>query len=492
MVEREPPARLHDREGFPTIDCPWQAVQPGLTRGHRMTLRTFTADDTPATALRGLCDGAVHLPDDPGYDRARTAWNLAVDQRPAAVAVPRDTEDVVAVVRAARAAGLRVAVQSTGHGAVTRGLADAVLVRLDALAGVSVDPDTRRARVVGGTPWREVVDAAAEHGLAALHGSAPDVAVAGYCLGGGLSWYARTHGFAASAVHAVELVTADGTFVRADAEHEPDLFWAVRGGGGAFGVVTALELDLFELAETYAGMLLWDGRDAARVAHAWAIWSRTAPGEATTSLRFMSFPPLPDLPPFLRGREVVVIDGVVLGERPASVIGPLRALGPELDTFATVPATAVSDIHMDPPTPVPALGCGALLDTLPEAAVDALLAVAGPGSGSSLLMAELRQLGVALATPAPGGGALDHADGGYALYCVAMAPTPEAAARGHADAASAVAALSPYGHGRALRNFSEPPDATRCFPAPTLARLREIRAAVDPDATFVTGDWLTG
>ena len=124
------------------------------------------------------------------------------------------------------------------------------------MRGVSVDPDRRTARVQAGAVWLEVVEAAAQHGLAALAGSSPDVGVVGYTLGGGLSFLGRKYGLAANHVRAIELVTADGRLVRADREHEPDLFWALRGGGGSFGVVTAIELELFELAEAYAG-LLW-------------------------------------------------------------------------------------------------------------------------------------------------------------------------------------------------------------------------------------------
>ena len=241
-----------------------------------MTVET-TLDPTrtprPAAALRGLCGGAVHLPGDAGYDSARMPWNVAVDQRPAAVALPRNVDDVRDVVRAASAAGLRVAPQSTGHGAgpLAEGrLDDVVIVRTSGMAAVSVDPVARVARAEGGALWQDVVAAVAPHGLAALHGSSPDVAVAGYSLGGGLGWYARKLGLATNSVTAVELVTADGELVRADAHQHQDLFWALRGGGGSFGVVTAIEFRLHEIADVYAGMLLWDRERAPEVVRAWA------------------------------------------------------------------------------------------------------------------------------------------------------------------------------------------------------------------------------
>ncbi len=308
--------------------------------------------------LRGLCSGGVHLPGDPGYDAARMPWNVAVDQRPAAVAVPHSAEEVAAVVRAAAAAGLRIAPQSTGHNAgplAQGGLDDVVLVRLSEMTGVTIDPTRLQARVIGGTLWRDVVSAATEHGLAAMHGSSPDVAVAGYLLGGGLSWYGRQHGLATQLLTAVELVTADGELVRADADTRPDLFWAVRGGGGNLGVVTALEFGLLPLTDVYAGMLLWDRERAPEVVRAWAAWTREVPDSVTTAIRVMSLPPLPELPPFLRGRQLVVIDGAVLepDERAAELLAPLRGLCPRSTPSAgcRLPAWSTSTWTLPGPRP---------------------------------------------------------------------------------------------------------------------------------------------
>ncbi len=200
---------------------------------------------------------------------------------------------------------------------------------------MTIDEEARTARVLGGTLWCDVVAAAAEHGLAAMHGSSPDVAVAGYALGGGLSWYARRHGLATNSLVAVELVAADGSLVRATAEDEPELFWALRGGGGNFGVVTALELRLLPIADVCAGMLLWDRERAPEVVPAWTAWTRDLPESVTSSMRVMSFPPMPELPPFLSGRRLVVVDGALLEDdgRAAELLAPLRALAPEMDTF---------------------------------------------------------------------------------------------------------------------------------------------------------------
>ena len=443
-----------------------------------------------AESLRGLCGGAVHLPSDPGYDAARTAWNLAVDQRPAAVAVPRTAAEVAEVVRAAAAAGLRVAPQSTGHNAgplAAQGLADVVVLRTSALTEVSVDPATRTCRVGGGAVWLPAVEAAAASGLACLHGSSPDVGIAGYSLGGGIGWYARKLGLAASSLTAVELVVADGRLLRVDAEHHPELFWALRGGGGNFGVVTALEFELFDVPTAYAGMLVWDAAEARTVLRRWARWARTAPDEVTTSFRVLHLPPLPELPDFLRGRSVVVVDGAVLGtdEEAAGILADLRGLAPEVDTFARVPAASLVRLHMDPEGGVPAVSDSVMLAELPDAAVEAFLAACGDRSTTSLAMGELRQLGGALARPAAGGGAVSHFDGAFLAFAGGMALTPEMGMQVAADALRLTGALSEWASGSAYLNFCENEvDPATAYGEHAWRRLQAIRSAVDPDGVF--------
>jgi FAD/FMN-containing dehydrogenase len=457
-----------------------------------------TDRDERAASLHASCPGFVHLPGDPAYDAGRTGWNLAAQQRPAAVALPRTVDDVTRLVRAAARAGLRVAAQNTGHAAATlaaRGLDDVVLLRLTALDGVYVDAANRTARVEGGALWRDVIAQAAPHGLTPLHGSSPNVGVTGYTLGGGLSFYGRKHGLAAGSVIGIELVDATGEVVRADARTNPDLFWAVRGGGGNFGIVTALEFGLYPIADVYAGMMLWDLERADDVVRAWAAWSVTAPEEITTSLRVMRFPPIPELPDFLRGRSLVIVDGVALldDDRAAEHLAVLRALAPELDTFGRVPATAVAEIHMDPVDPTAAVGAGMMLSRLDEAAVDAFLAEVGPGVQTPVFMAELRQLGGALGRPAADGGALAHLVGSHAAMFLAMAFTPEMAAAGQEATGALVAALSPWSEGRNFPNFSERPiDPASAYEEDAWARLRRIKAEVDPTGLFLANHEIRG
>jgi FAD/FMN-containing dehydrogenase len=450
-----------------------------------------TTGPTPAETLRGLCGGQVYLPGDPGYDVARIPWNLAVDQRPAAVAVPRTAEDVSEVVRAAAVAGLRVAPQSTGHNAgplAARGLGDVVIVRTSELVEVSVDPATRTCRVGGGAVWLPAVEAAAAEGLACLHGSSPDVGIAGYSLGGGIGWYARKLGLATNSLTAVELVVADGTLLRVDAEHHPELFWALRGGGGNFGVVTALEFALHDIETAYAGMLIWDVTQARTVLRRWARWAVDAPDEVTTSFRILHLPPLPELPEFLRGRSVVVIDGAVLASdaQAAEILADLRALEPEVDTFARVPAGSLVRLHMDPEGAAPVASDSLMLAELPDQAVDAFVDAVADRTTTSLLMGELRQLGGALGRPHEGGGAVSQFDGAFLAFGGGMALTPEMGMQVEADAMRLTGAVAAWASGSAYLNFCENEvDPSSAFGERTWRRLVAIRSEVDPDGVFV-------
>jgi FAD/FMN-containing dehydrogenase len=431
--------------------------------------------------------GLIVMPAHADWDEARLAWNLAVDQRPAAIACPRSTAEVAEAVAYARAQGLRVAPQATGHAAAAMGpLDDTLLVKLEHLRTVDVDPERRIARVEGGAVWADVTAAAAEHGLAGLAGSSPDVGVAGYTLGGGMSWFARRYGFAANNVHAVELVTASGEVVRADADQNRELFWALRGGGGSFGVVTAIELALFPVTEVYAGTMVWPIERTAEVLTAWRRWVEDVPDEVTSLGRVLHLPPIPDIPEPLRGRSLAAVEVVCLldADTAAALVEPLRALGPEMDTTGVIPAAALQHLHMDPEHPVPGVGEGMVIDDLDGDAIDAVVRCVGPGSGTSLLSLEMRHLGGALARSRPDDGAIGSMDG-FGIYGVGIAPAPEAAAAISADLAVTMGALEPWRGGRSYMNFCESrTDCDRLFGVDGHARLRKLKAAVDPDGLF--------
>ncbi|HEV2770257.1 MAG TPA: FAD-binding oxidoreductase, partial [Solirubrobacteraceae bacterium] len=443
---------------------------------------TITTRTRPAG--RPALDGRFVLPDDPGFDEVRLAWNLAADQHPVAVALPVSGADVAATVRFARDNGLRVAPQGTGHNATAiDSLEDTVLLKTSQMRGISIDAPNRRARVDAGVLWAEVTAPAHEHGLLALGGSSPDVGVVGYSLGGGLSWLGRKYGLATNHVVAADVVTADGELRRVDADHDPDLFWALRGGGGSFAAVTALEFELFPIAEIYAGAMLWPAEQASEVMHAWREWTQTVPEDVTTSARILQFPPLSEVPEPMRGRAFVVIDGAVAGDpqQARELVEPLRALGPQMDTFATLPAPALQQIHMDPEDPMPGHSDHTMLRALPPAALDALLEVADPATGSPLLMVELRHLGGALGRVPEDAGALGAFNGEYLFFAGGIPMDPGVTAALEAHFALTRAALAPYQSGSVYLNFTEQPvDTATIYRPDAYRRLREVKAAYDP------------
>ena len=431
--------------------------------------------------------GKIILPEHGVYDDARRAWNLAIDQRPAAVVLPESAQDVVSAVLFAVQHGQRIAAQGTGHNAGPLGsLEDTILLKTERMRGVTIDAAMRTARVEAGVLWLEVVEAAARHGLAALAGSSPDVGVVGYTLGGGVSFLGRKYGLSANHVRAIELVTADGRLVRADREHEPDLFWALRGGGGSFGVVTAIELELFPITEAYAGILWYPIERGSEVLHAWRELTQTSelPDELTTVGRFLNLPPIPEIPEEVRGKSFVIVEAYHVGD-PAhadELIAPLRALGPINDTIAKVPMPALSHLHMDPEQPVPGVGDGLMLADLPPEATDAFIESAGAGAQFPLLSVELRHLGGELTLARPEHGALASIGGQYAMYAVGMTPIPELEAPVGAQVEAVEAALSPWAAAHMYLNFAETPRESATFwTEQAYHRLRRIKATVDPD-----------
>ena len=338
-----------------------------------------------------------------------------------------------------------------------------------------------------GSKWAEVVPQASELGLAALHGSTPDVSVAGYSLGGGVGWYARKLGLSTNSVTAIELVTADGRLRRVDHERDPELFWALRGGGGNFGVVTALEVQLYEIPEIYAGVLFFPWERSTEVLQAWLEWTRTVPDEVTSVGRILQFPPLPEIPDFLRGQSFAVVEAVFMGGEAegAKLLEPLRALGPSIDTFAMVEPVGLSELHMDPPEPVPYTGEGMMLGALDAAAIDAFVAAAGPDSGSPLVSAEIRHVGGELHRAKEGNGALATFDANFLTFGIGMVFDDATYRANRSQLAALREALTPYDTGRQYLNFTEDhTDAATFYREDVYRRLRAVKAAVDPENVF--------
>jgi FAD/FMN-containing dehydrogenase len=449
-------------------------------------MSVYRAEISPRSRLASAVEGKIVIPEHAGFDEARRGWNLAIDQRPSAVVFPESAEDVAAALLFAREFGQRIAAQGTGHNAGPLGsLADTILVKTERMRGVHIDSEARVARVEAGVLWLEVIEAAAAHGLAALAGSSPDVGVVGYTLGGGVSFLGRKYGLAANAVRAIELVTADGQLVFCDRENDPDLFWALRGGGGSFGIVTAIELELFEVDRAYAGVLWYPIERGSEVLHAWRELTHSAPpDELATVGRFLRLPPVPEIPEAVRGKSFVIVEAYHVGDlaQADELLAPLRALGPVNDTIQTVTMPTLCHLHMDPEHPVPGAGDGFLIAELPAQAVDAFVEVAGNAARFPLVTVELRHLGGALGRPHPSHGALSHIEAQYSLFAAGMVPVPDLEAPVRAQLRAVRAALEPWAAPHMYLNYAETQaDPARFWTQQAYHRLRRIKAAVDPD-----------
>jgi hypothetical protein len=434
--------------------------------------------------------GRIATPADADWDQARLGWNLVADPQPSAVAFVESGEDIAAVVRFAAMNGLRVSGQGTGHGAAALGsLEDAILIKTERMRGVEVDSTARSARVEAGVLSVELAEAAQAQGLSSLPGSSPDVGVTGFHLGGGLSWFSRQYGFACNRVRAIELVTADGEARTVDADNEPDLFWALRGGGGDYAIVVALHIELVPVESAYAGAFLWPAAVGAEAMRIYRDWAAGVGENVTSVVRFLTPPDVPDVPGPLRGTPLLTIDGAYIGSREEgeAAFAPLLEIGePMMSTFDQVPPAALCRIHMDPEQPVPGLGHHTVLRELPDEAIDVFVSLAGPDSGTPLLLTELRQMGGAMGRPDANGGALSHLDAGWALLGIGMPMTPELeeAINGQLDRIKEE--LSPWRAEGGYFNFAERPcDADAILPPGVCARLAEVKRKWDPDNRII-------
>jgi hypothetical protein len=437
--------------------------------------------------LAARLTGAVHTPDDPRYDALVSPWNLAVPVRPAAVVDARTAQDVVEAVRFAGAHGLTAGVQATGHGAIP-GIAGHLLVATQGLDEVAVHPEGW-ARVGAGVKWLPVIEAAAPYGLAPLNGSSSDVGIVGYTTGGGVGPMARTYGIAADRVRAFDVVTGDGELRRVTPTEHPDLFFALRGGKGTAGIVTAVEFDLIHQPTFYGGAVYFDGVDAARVVERWRDWSDALPEQGTTSFVLFQLPPLPEIPPPLAGRMTIGVRFLWTGDptEGARLLDELRAVAPViLDDAALKPYTAVDSVHADPVDPMPVIDPAILMSDFPAEAAELLLAVAGYGSGSPQVMVEVRQLGGAYAREPEHPDAFDHREAKYSLLVVGMAPDPRAPA--HAELV--FEAMADWDTGTVWPNFgpvSDARSARRAYDESTLQRFAEITRRYDPAGVLQYG-----
>jgi FAD/FMN-containing dehydrogenase len=441
-------------------------IQTTSERARDLPLST---DAIPGAARRlsRLIHGAVHLPGDRGYDQQRQPLHPTIDPRPAMVVEASRAADVRAAVLTARDHDLPLAVQATGHG--THVASDGgLLLKTSTMATVLVDPDRRVARVGPGARWSGVLAAAAPFGLAPLSGSAPSVGVTGYTLGGGVGWLARKHGFAADSLLRAEVVTEDGNIVTASADQHPDLFWALRGGGGNFGVLTALEFALHPVARVYAGTAYFAVDRAAETLTRYRDWIADAPDALSTAVLVTRMPDTPQTPAPVRGKRVLAIRALHVGEADEAerLLAPLRAAaGPALvdglrsTPFADAAMGGTAPRHLD------------LFEELPDTVIQTLVQ-AGEDPDSPISTVEVRHWGGAMARPDADAGPVGHRTVPLSVIVDARVP-------------SVVEALRPHATGGTFLNFLADPARTQdAYTAADYRRLREVKRSYDPDNVF--------
>ncbi|MGV9378140.1 FAD-binding oxidoreductase [Nonomuraea sp. NPDC003707] len=421
--------------------------------------------------LRHAVRGRVLLPGEDGFDEAARPWAVGVHQPVSAVVEAEDAADVAALVRYAREAGLTVTAQPSGHGA-SGDAQGVILLRTGRLDRVEVDARARVARVGAGVRWGRLLAETGRYGLTGPAGSSPAVTVAGFVAGGGVSWFGRMYGWAADSVRAFEIVDADGEQVRVTGDSDADLFWALRGGGGDYALVTSIELALYPAPSVYGGRITWPAARAGAVFDAFRRITADAPRELSVWINRMA--PPPPAPP------LVTVDVTYLGgdAEAKALLAAFDEIGGSLsDSRGSMDIADLGTIAAEPVEPSPMLARTELLTDLPvQALAEAELA--------PLLNLQVRHLGGALAEADPAGGAGGALAEPYMLYLLGLR-LPHLADAVRARQAALVEALGQAVSGRKPYTFLAPADdAAQAFPADTLARLREIKRRRDPYGVF--------
>ncbi len=433
-----------------------------------------------ARALDAGFSGRVLRPGDDGYDEARLAWQRRFDPRPGLIAEATSAEDVAAAVRAARENDLPLAIQATGHGMVVPS-DGALLLKTGALNRLTIDPAAKTARAGAATQWGDVIAAAAPHGLAPLSGTSTTVAVAGYTLGGGMGWLSRKFGYQADNLISAQVVTPNGDIVTASADEHADLFWALRGGGGNFGVVTEIEFRLHEVPVVYAGMLLFDADRARPLLEAYRDWAASEPDESTTRCRSCGCRRCPTLPEELHGRRVVAFRSLYAGgeAEARAAWAPLLEAGGE-PLMGTLGEMGFADtVAAFGPPPPPSIG-DMRLELLHELSDDVLDIVLEADSPVSVM--EVRHWGGALARPGADAGPCGHRDVPFGVVAGAMVMDPAQYPAAVAALDAVVAKLRPHATGKTFVNFlGETGRTSDAYTAEDYARLVEVKRAYDPD-----------
>jgi FAD/FMN-containing dehydrogenase len=430
----------------------------------------------------------VFWPGAAGYELEKSGYNGIVIHKPALIVGAEQPDDVVAAVRYAAARGMSVAVQATGHGISFP--ADGVLVSTRRMTGIEVDAQARTARVEAGVVSRDLLRATTAHGLAPLNGSSPAVGVIGYTLGGGVPLLGRLYGYAADRVRSIDVVTADGVLRRVTSQEDSDLFWALLGGKGNFGVVTSLEIELVAVSMVIGGGLWFTGENIGPAVHAYAQWTREAPEAMSSSALLMKLPDIPFIPQAIRGQHVAHIRILHVGDahEATGLVNALREAAPiAADTVTEMSYGDVGTIHNEPEGPVVFEASNTLLAALDDEAVDTLLAHAGP-EGADAYLVELRHLGGRLASQEGRRGSTGRRDGLFTLYAGTALKGADRTVAAQAQA-RLHRAMARWATDGVCPSFLSGPAVTfddyrSGFDEQDFARLQKLKARFDPTNMF--------
>ena len=435
--------------------------------------------------FRAALEGRVITARDAGYDEARTVAS-GVDRRPALIVRVADATDVARTVALARESGLEIAVRSGGHSAAGHGVVDGGLViDLSALRGLEIDAQRRVAWAEAGMTAGQYTIAAAAHDMATPFGDSGSVGLGGITLGGGVGFLSRRHGLTIDSLLGAEVVTADGRIVYADADRHPDLFWAIRGGGGNFGVVTGFRFRLHPVEEIVGGMLMLPATP--EVIAAFVAAAEDAPDELTTIANVMPAPPLPFVPEGDRGRLVVMAMLAYLGEPDAGrrAVAPFRALAaPIADTVKPMLYPEILAPAAEGPGPIAAVRT-LFVDGVNLQAAETIVEHLRAGTGTAAV-AQIRVLGGAIARVGADATAYAHRDRRVMVNVAALYENSLEAAV-HEAWADAFAADLRRGRPGAYVNFLGDEGLERvreAYPGPTWDRLAAVKARYDPDNVF--------
>ena len=435
--------------------------------------------------------GEIVSPAHPDYDELRRVWHGAIDRRPALIARPRSTSDVAAALRFALECDMPFAVRAGGHSlAGFSAIDDGLVIDLRRLRRIAVDPRTRRVRAGAGLQWRELDAATQAHGLAVTGGRISDTGVAGLTLGSGSGWLERRHGLTADSLHSAAVVTAEGHVVRASEDEHPDLFWALRGGGGNFGIVTEFEFRLHEVGPTVlGGPLLFEYDRGGEVLRAYRDIMEAADDDLGGCAVLHLAPPAPFVPPELVGRPVVgiMVAAFADAERNAELVAPLRELKPLVDAVAPMPYTQLQQL-IDEGSPAGLQGQfeASFMDGLPGEAIDEALRVAerNPSPFTDVL---IQPLGGAYARVGATDTALGNRDARWMYHALAQWTDPADTPENRAWTQELVAAMTPYSRRATHPNHvsSDRQERVRSFYGDeTYARLVAVKDRWDPRNVF--------